>query len=43
MLTDELVRAFLLCIAIFWDKHANDCVIYIVIIHRVSVVTVHLL
>ena len=43
MLTDELARAFLLCIVIFWDKHANDCVIYIVIIHRVSVVTVHLL
>ena len=36
MLTDVLACAFLLCIAIFRDKHANDCIIYIVIIHRVS-------
>ena len=44
MSTDVLARAFLLCIAIFWNKHANDSVIYIVIIHRVSpVVTVYLL
>ena len=43
MSTDLLARAFLLCIAVFWNKHANDCVIYIVIIHRVSVMTVHLL
>ena len=43
MSTDVLARAFLQCIAIFCYKHATDCVIYIAIIHRVSVVTVHLL
>ena len=30
-------------VAIAWDKNANDHVIYMIIIYRVSVVTVHLL
>ena len=29
MLTDVLARAILLCIAVFWNKHANDCVMYL--------------
>ena len=40
---DLLSRAFLLCIAIVWVKNANDHVIYMIIIYRVSVITVHLL
>ena len=29
MLIDVLARLFLLCIAIFWNKHVNDCVTYL--------------
>ena len=36
---DLLARAFLLYVAIVWDKNANDHVIYMIIIYRVSVVT----
>ena len=35
MLTSSLVLAFLLFIVIVWNKNVNDCVIYIIIIHRV--------
>ena len=43
MLTNLLAHTFLLCIAIVRNKNANDNVMYIIIIHRISVVTVHVL